>query len=97
MNHLGGSGIDNWGDADPAFTEREVCIGAWIGYMNLNESSPEVKEGPVIVIIFPADDHDPNYYAKLMERQYRDHKHLFKRLRAKPQFVFMDLYRMFTR
>jgi hypothetical protein len=97
LNHRGGSGYSRR-DPDSAHAGSATFVGCWVGSVRwMMATTPDAEYRPVVVLAFPAMADDPNHYARLLRIQYQNHNHLFMRLRHQPQFMFMDLYRMFTK
>jgi hypothetical protein len=97
INHRGGNGYSRR-PSDTSDAGSETWVGCWVGSSELSQASTgDTEYRPVIVLIFPAVPDDPYHYARLLRIQYHNHNSLLLRLRYQPQFIFMDLCRMFTK
>jgi len=79
LNHRGGDGHSR-SNPDIKDADRETRVGAWIGSVGGPPDSA-IECGPLIVLLFPKHEEDPNYHAKLLRDQYAPYLELFGTLK----------------
>ena len=84
-------------DVDGRIRHRDMQPHGRVTPTKRAQRGEDAEYRSVIVLHFPMHvSGDVHHYARLLRTQFQNHHHLFVRLKQQPQFIFMDLYRMFT-